>query len=407
MKGDRLFGHVHDARLDHYLAHARSMLDERIQGMPEDDLLAADEQELAETLAAQSHFEPLTVDFDARTADGNPRQVTVYEPGPLDPENEYPRDATETTIVIPFSGDGVLFRFCPGTTLPNMFPHGTILGQTIRSKFTIKGANADEMKRQIEFNEGLVKNFVDWMRPEVDAHNESLVPSALTAIRDRKKRILGGRGMVASLKIPIRAREGAPATYAPPVRKRAMPQPSAPKEPFKPQHELDRAVFDGIVEVVKTMGHALERSPSTFARLGEEDLRNFILVLLNSHYETGATAETFNNEGKTDILIRSEGRNVFIAECKKWSGPKTVADALDQLLGYLCWRDTKAALILFSDRKDFSEVVTRVKEEVPRHPCHVRTEEPKGDTDFRYVFSHPGDSAERIRLAVLVFNVPA
>jgi hypothetical protein len=52
-------------------------------------------------------------------------------------------------------------------------------------------------------------------------------------------------------------------------------------------------------------------------------------------------------------------------------------------------------------------VVAKVKDEVPKHPCHVRIEEAKGETDLRYVFSHPGDSADRIRLAVLVFNVPA
>jgi len=42
--------------------------------------------------------------------------------------------------------------------------------------------------------------------------------------------------------------------------------------------------------------------------------------MLNTHYEGGATGETFNAAGKTDILIRVEDRNVFIGECKWWSG---------------------------------------------------------------------------------------
>ena len=54
---------------------------------------------------------------------------------------------------------------------------------------------------------------------------------------------------------------------------------------------------------------------------------------LNGHYD--ATGETFNAEGKTDILIRTDGRNVFIAKCKFWKGQKALHVAIDQMLGYL------------------------------------------------------------------------
>jgi hypothetical protein len=56
-------------------------------------------------------------------------------------------------------------------------------------------------------------------------------------------------------------------------------------------------------------------------------------VQLNSQYEGGATGETSNFEGKTDILIRTESRTVFIAECKYWRGAKSLLAAIDQLLG--------------------------------------------------------------------------
>ena len=41
---------------------------------------------------------------------------------------------------------------------------------------------------------------------------------------------------------------------------------------------------------------------------------------LNTHYRGKATAEAFNFHGKTDILIRHDNQNLFIAECKYWSG---------------------------------------------------------------------------------------
>ncbi len=65
----------------------------------------------------------------------------------------------------------------------------------------------------------------------------------------------------------------------------------------------------------------MERSPQDFKDMKEEDLRQHFLVQLNGQYEGQATGETFNYDGKTDILIRIDGRNIFIAECKYWGGP--------------------------------------------------------------------------------------
>ena len=56
------------------------------------------------------------------------------------------------------------------------------------------------------------------------------------------------------------------------------------------------------------MAQVMERSPSAFSTMDEESLRSHFLVQLNGHYEGQATGETFNYEGKTDILIRSEGK---------------------------------------------------------------------------------------------------
>jgi hypothetical protein len=68
---------------------------------------------------------------------------------------------------------------------------------------------------------------------------------------------------------------------------------------------------------------------------------------LNGVFKGQATGETFNFQGKTDILIRVDEKNVFIAECKFWKGEKVFIGTIDQLLSYLSWRDTKAAVIVF------------------------------------------------------------
>ena len=66
------------------------------------------------------------------------------------------------------------------------------------------------------------------------------------------------------------------------------------------------------ITVIDHMSQTIERSPSTFVQMKEEQIRDLILVNLNGHYEGDATGETFNAKGKTDILIRADCRNVFI-----------------------------------------------------------------------------------------------
>jgi hypothetical protein len=107
------------------------------------------------------------------------------------------------------------------------------------------------------------------------------------------------------------------------------------------------------------MALVMERSPSAFAEMDEENLRMHFLVPLNGAFEGDATGETFNHDGKTDILLRKDGRNVFIAECKFWVGPKGFTDTIDQLLNYLTWRDSKTAIIIFVRNTTISTVVAK------------------------------------------------
>src|SRR5262249_55009856 len=99
------------------------------------------------------------------------------------------------------------------------------------------------------------------------------------------------------------------------------------------------------------------------------------------HYEGSATGETFNAAGKTDILVREGNRNLFIGECKIWHGSNKFAEAIDQLLGYLTWRDTKSALIVFSRNKHFTSVIESINTEIERHPHKKRGPDPQAPSD--------------------------
>lgn len=155
------------------------------------------------------------------------------------------------------------------------------------------------------------------------------------------------------------------------------------------------------------MVSVIERSPRTFARIREEELRQHFLVQLNGQYEGQATGETFNFEGKTDIYLRVDNRNVFIAECKFWAGPKVRTETVDQLLGYASWRDTKTAIFLFNRRRELSRVLAQISPTVTDHPNFVREIAYGGETDFRFALHHRDDRERELTLTLLVFEVPS
>jgi hypothetical protein len=150
----------------------------------------------------------------------------------------------------------------------------------------------------------------------------------------------------------------------------------------------------------------MERSPSAFKSIDEESLRSHFLVQLNGHYEGQATGETFNYSGKTDILLRVDGRNIFIGECKYWGGPKKLLETLDQLLSYASWRDTKVALVIFNRNRNFSAVLEAILPTVQGHQNFKRLLPIEGETRFRFVMSHRNDPAREMIITTLVFDVP-
>lgn len=149
----------------------------------------------------------------------------------------------------------------------------------------------------------------------------------------------------------------------------------------------------------------MERLPSTYAQKQEEDLRDYLLIPLCTHYPN-STGETFNKKGKTDILIRHQGSNVFVGECKFWQGLKAFYETIDQILGYLTWRDSKAAILCFVKNKELNPVLEQISNGTPQHPCFVRLESKKAESWTQFEFRLKSDPTRNVHLAVLCFHFP-
>jgi hypothetical protein len=139
--------------------------------------------------------------------------------------------------------------------------------------------------------------------------------------------------------------------------------------------------------------------------MNEEDRRQVLLIPLNAQYRGQASAEAFNVSGKTDILLRWEGSNLLIAECKVWRGVKSFTDALDQLLGYQAWRDTKLAVVMFVSQGDLTRVIEASREALDAHSQFVQWGAAANEQELRATVSRPGDDRRRADLNVFFIHL--
>jgi len=311
------------------------------------------------------------------------------------------------TIAIPFSGDGAFFQYTPSSFTLNP-PRGEIVGQEVHLIYSQIEHNADELSREISKRTGDIQQYLGWVKRDIDGFNRDFEPFVRDAIRQKKVKRLKDLDLVSKLGIPIKKREDMPRTYIVPdvKRKPKIARPVSTEKAYAPEPALEMEEYENILAIIRNMALVLERSPSAFETMKEEDLRQHFLVQLNGQYEGSATGETFNYQGKTDILIRYEGRNAFIAECKFWKGEKAFLATIDQLISYTSWRDTKTAIILFNRGKNFSAILGKIHEVVLAHRCFKRELARTGETEFRYVLHQPDDPNRELILTVLAFNVP-
>jgi hypothetical protein len=307
---------------------------------------------------------------------------------------------------VPYEGEKDLF-FCHPSTFNFNPPRATITKNEAQFVYERLDHNAEAVKSEFGRDLANLREYLGWIEQDVKQFNSQLKQKIQQRIEWRKQKILNDRGLVASLGFPLRKRDGVPTTYTVPVtRKKIVTLPTATTALFTPEPKLEMDLYEQILAIISNMVLVMERSPSAFQTMKEEDLRQQFLVQLNGQYEGQATGETFNYQGKTDILIRVNGKNIFIAECKFWKGEKALTGAIDQLLRYTSWRDTKIALLVFNRGKNFSDILGKIPEIIKAHPNFKRQLTYNVETGSRFVFRSVDDPSRELTLTVLAFNLP-
>jgi hypothetical protein len=374
-----------------------------VQNINADVFLSRPVDDLIEEIVDKYRFDVPVLQRDQAHLE-EPREIhlTIHDYG-----QPIQRMGTILTLVVPFTGAGRMFRVIP-SKFNSAPPRGEIQNDTMVLK--IQGTNLTQDQVTREFNRTLdeFEMYLGWLRKDAENHENTLRRIAKDAIDARRDRLLKDRSLVANLPFKIRARADSPKTYVAPVQRKSVIQrpPPSTSTPFKPEPIMENAIYDEILDIMHSMTLVMERSPTSFIKMGEEDIRQQFLVQLNGRFEGAATGETFNYDGKTDILVRVDGRNIFIAECKFWSGPKAHLETINQLLGYLSWRDTKTCVAIFNRNRDFSNVLKTIRETTEAHPNKKKGPVVLGETRFRYTFSNPNDPNRELILTVMAFDIP-
>lgn len=388
------------------LSHLKEEARKEIFAEQPNKLLNVNETDYINYLVAKCSLEPLEFHQD---------KVTVSQREEMIPAEMFPRAfatrrgesyrCSVITFHLPFTGDAGLLRFKPSEWLHMTYE---VKATDHEISFDVVNWNneAQSINREKEEKIRFICQQAGNMQREIEGHNKSLEGFIRQALHARKEGLLKQQNLLQSLGVPLRKSDSVPETFAVPLpAKRLVVKPESPSTAYAPEPTLSDGQYNDILHIIHETGVAMERTPNVYTDKGEEALRDHLIMVLSTHYPS-TTGESFNKSGKTDILVRHEGKNVFVAECKIWGGQKLYLDTIDQVLGYLTWRDSKTAVVCFVRNKELQPVLNAIKKETSTHKCFVKNLDSGSDGQFRFEFRMKDDPTRKVHLAVLCFHFP-
>ncbi|MDD5396594.1 MAG: hypothetical protein PHW24_00875 [Candidatus Moranbacteria bacterium] len=272
------------------------------------------------------------------------------------------------------------------------------------------GINLDEngIKNAIQWQKDRISERINSVNGDITQGNEMLKTQIPKFIEERKRKLSEDKdkidALIKTINIPLKKKESEAVKRVQldtkPLIKKIRPNPSLPEV-----YELDREKVVDIISIIDNQGRQFEKTPDTYKTIGEEGLRNVLLVSLNTVFEGKATGETFSNKGKTDIYLCIDKGNILVCECKIWGGKELYNETIDQLLGYLTWRQNYGIIITFVKQVNFSKVIEQIPDIVKSHSSYTRGYLQKDTTHFISHHKLNGDDIKDVEIHHLFYNL--
>jgi hypothetical protein len=423
---DLIFHHAQNAVGDRF-SGVHERIQQSILALNDDDALAADPGLWAEEIAADFAVTPPTLDTGGHefTQEGRVAVECSNWPGISFSTSEFGRPVVRAghRFRVTMLGDGDLSllksRLTRGGTGRKVDLH---TGGLSRVYEWPQVRPAEELQGDVDQFLADLDAGVQEIAEQITKRNGALAPLVVKLLTDRQTEIRQSRAYLGDLRLTV-SRDPVADTIIPALPKR-VPGPGSATRSGRPPAastsaaslaetappKLNRPTLDDfyghVVTVLGAVVVGFERSPGHFADVEEEALRDFILVTLNSHYEGAATGETFNGNGKTDILVRHGLDNAFIGECKFWGGETKLAETFEQLLGYTTWKDNRLALILFVRNKKMQPVIDTTRAWIGARPEFGGWQANVPDGQLRCTLHWEDQARKEARLTIFLIHLP-
>jgi hypothetical protein len=282
------------------------------------------------------------------------------------------------------------------------------ISYTFDTKWYGGSMNEDAIAQEINTKSKRLIDTLTQKNNNIAHENFQFLSAIKEAITQRKTKLEADKAKVSSLtqkiQIPIRQKiMGVPKKITTNVRefvRVVKPEPRLPEE-----YRLEESLLGDILMYVDSQCQTFERTPASYQKLGEEELRDIVLSALNGIFEGNATGETFVKKGKTDIHLKIDKGEILIFECKNWGGEKIYLDTIDQLIGYVTWRQNYGVIIMFCKNKDFSKILAQVPGIIQKHSLYVSGCKQISASHFVSEHSLPEDSGKVIKIHHLIYNL--
>lgn len=391
-----------------YFNRLKKQLHSEIGEAKKEYILKIDEQEYKAYLRNTYHLEPLVIYFDKLEVEKPDSGLRTLE----EIRNRFiktlPKDYS-FSLKLPYSGSENIFEIRPENHQTVGETRISVNKQESKISILITVSDTDSQLFNKEKDKNIKQAFANLnaANSAVIIWNSNLPQFIDITFKTIKDRYIRENRFFEEIKLKI-DNTSSSIFSVPSIRKIEIPKPSSlSNKSFSFEPTLSYEVYQDILKLIYTAGKSMERKPSLYENKDEESLRDLFVFLLETRYEaTSASGETFNKNGKTDIVLKFEdGTNLFVAECKFWNGLIAYQQAISQLFErYLTWRDSKVALMIFVKNKNMHNVIEAVKNNTSMHPYFKRENDAHGESSFGYVFQLPHDSDKEVMLEVMIFH---
>lgn len=405
-------------RTEDYIKEIRSKIEREIEELSEEKITADSIDDWVDYFASEYKIDIISLEQEkiqmnvkqTEIETNNRLHTTPYE------KADFFIAGYKITFEIPFLGESKLFYLKPSACImgdfevdklvpPKAYKTGYLYYSCKYRKECLDGQ--ESLKEYVDedfknrFNNYL--KMIEYVNTDLMDFNSGIEKFIRNKLEIKKNKYIELNNIKKALQIPIHLKEDAPNIKPISLREVKKIQRPNPKSTFEEQEYcISDFDYNNILNIIHNACSAMENTAKTFNKNTEEELRDFIISTLGTHYIDNVTGETFRKGGKTDIHIIFENKSAFIGECKIWHGIKKFEDAIKQVFDYSTWKDTKISLIVFNkENKDFQSILNSIDSWIKENTKQSKKE----NSNTWKCLMYREDTNSDIQIAIQVYDI--